>query len=96
MVDVVGNHVGPVDHDYSSIVPFNQASHYHDCSNCPNDCQIQDFNNQQQVELCRLAGLPDLNQTNPFVANFLYNWISNMVSQYQFDGLRIDTVPEVS
>jgi len=30
MVDVVGNHVGPVGTDYSSISPFNQASHYHD------------------------------------------------------------------
>lgn len=96
MVDVVGNHVGPVGYDYSSIVPFNQPSHYHDCSNCPSGCQIQDFNNQPQVEVCRLSGLPDLNQTNPVVASFLYNWISNLVSKYEFDGLRIDTVPEVT
>eukprot|EP00029_Vermamoeba_vermiformis_P005603 TRINITY_DN1998_c0_g1_i1.p1 TRINITY_DN1998_c0_g1~~TRINITY_DN1998_c0_g1_i1.p1 ORF type:complete len:471 (-),score=85.46 TRINITY_DN1998_c0_g1_i1:52-1464(-) len=96
MVDVVGNHVGPVNYDYSSIVPFNQPAYYHDCSNCPSGCQIQDFNNQAQVELCRLSGLPDLNQTNPIVASFLYNWISNMVNQYKFDGLRIDTVPEVA
>jgi len=30
MVDVVANHVGPVNTDYSSIYPFNQDSHYHD------------------------------------------------------------------
>jgi alpha-amylase len=47
------------------------------------------------VELCRLAGLPDLNQTNPFVSNELLNWIANLTSFYGFDGVRIDTVPEV-
>lgn len=65
MVGVVANHVGPVGTDYSSIVPFNQSSHYHDCgSPCPNDgsCNIEDWSNQPQVEHCRLAGLPDLNQ----------------------------------
>ena len=29
MVDVVANHVGPVDQDYSRIYPFNKAEHYH-------------------------------------------------------------------
>jgi alpha-amylase len=40
MVDVVANHVGPVEHDYSSIYPFNRPEHYH------NDCDINDWNNQ--------------------------------------------------
>jgi len=32
MVDVVGNHVGPVEQDYSSINPFNRSTYYHkDC-----------------------------------------------------------------
>ena len=39
MVDVVGNHVAPVEHDYSSINPFNRAEHYHA------DCDINDWNN---------------------------------------------------
>jgi len=95
MVGVVANHVGPVGYDYSKIVPFNDPSHYHDCSNCPSDCQIQDFNNQNQVELCRLSGLPDLNQTNPFVSKSLYNWVSGLVKMYNIDGIRVDTVPEV-
>jgi hypothetical protein len=49
MVDVVANHVGPVGYSYNTIVPFNQAAHYHGCSSCPSGCQIQDFTNQPQV-----------------------------------------------
>lgn len=48
------------------------------------------------MELCRLAGLPDLNQTNPFVEKALLTWIANLTTFFDFDGLRIDTVPEVS
>jgi alpha-amylase len=54
MVDVVANHVGPVGNDFSRIYPLNQESHYH------RDCDINDWNNQWQVENCRLARLPDL------------------------------------
>lgn len=45
--------------------------------------------------MCRLAGLPDLNQDNDFVRNYLKNWVKNLVSTYGFDGIRIDTIPEV-
>lgn len=89
MVDVVANHVGPVVMDFSKIHPFNDASHYHD------RCQITDWNNQQQVEYCRLADLPDLNQDNQYVKQTLLDWIKNLVKEYGFDGIRIDTVPEV-
>eukprot|EP01111_Echinosteliopsis_oligospora_P004401 TRINITY_DN1708_c0_g1_i1.p1 TRINITY_DN1708_c0_g1~~TRINITY_DN1708_c0_g1_i1.p1 ORF type:complete len:473 (-),score=89.95 TRINITY_DN1708_c0_g1_i1:30-1421(-) len=95
MVDVVANHMGPVNYDYSHLVPFNDASHFHNCNNCPSNCQIQDYTNQNQVELCRLSGLPDLNQSNEYVANTLTSWIANMTSFYKIDGLRIDTIPEV-
>jgi len=63
---------------------------------CPSGCQIQDFTDQPEVELCRLAGLPDLNQTNPFVYKSLVSWIANLTQFFDFDGLRIDTVPEVA
>jgi alpha-amylase len=39
MVDVVGNHVGPVEEDYSSIYPFNRRNHYHE------DCDIDGSEN---------------------------------------------------
>ena len=46
--------------------------------------------------MCRLADLPDLNQANSFVDQTLRNWVSSTVQKYQLDGLRVDTVPEVS
>eukprot|EP01116_Phalansterium_solitarium_P017246 TRINITY_DN4198_c0_g1_i1.p1 TRINITY_DN4198_c0_g1~~TRINITY_DN4198_c0_g1_i1.p1 ORF type:complete len:468 (-),score=96.29 TRINITY_DN4198_c0_g1_i1:172-1575(-) len=95
MLDVVGNHVGPVGYDYSGIYPFNSSTHYHDCSPCPAGCSISDWNNQPQVEWCRLAGLPDLDQSNAFVNSTLVSWIVETIATYGFDGIRIDTVPEV-
>jgi hypothetical protein len=56
-------------------------------------CQIQDWTNQQQVEFCWLANLPDLAQENSYVASTLTAWINNTVQTYGFDGIRIDTVP---
>lgn len=89
MVDVVGNHVGPVGTNYSRITPFNRAEHYHDV------CQITDYNNQWMVENCRLADLPDLKQENDWVTQKLVEWIEKIVQDYNFDGIRIDTLPEV-
>ena len=89
MVDVVANHVGPVGTDYSKITPFNRAEHYHDI------CQIVDWNNQWQVENCRLCDLPDLRQENEWVTNKLCEWIHDIVQKYDFDGIRIDTIMEV-
>jgi len=80
----------------SSIVPFNESVYYHDCTNCPYQCQIQEYNCYTEQEIdCRLAGLPDLDQTNTFVNQTFLTWIQTMISTYGFDGLRIDTVPEV-
>jgi alpha-amylase len=47
------------------------------------------------VENCRLARLPDLNQENSYVRGYLKDWIRNLVQKYGFDGIRIDTIPEV-
>jgi alpha-amylase len=88
MVDVVANHVAPVGNDFSQIYPLNKSEHYH------NNCDI-DWSNQWSVENCRLAGLPDLSQENSYVRQYLKDWIKNIVSEYQFDGIRIDTIPEV-
>jgi len=90
MVDVVANHVAPIGSDFGQITPFNQSYHYH------NDCQITDWNNQQNVEYCRLADLPDLNQDNDYVRSALKQWVSDLVTDYDFDGVRIDTIPEVA
>ncbi len=47
------------------------------------------------MEICRLAALPDLDQDNHFVGDTLIQWIRDIVGNYSFDGIRIDTVPEV-
>jgi alpha-amylase len=89
MVDVVANHVAPVGNDFSQIYPFNKAEHYH------SNCQINDWGNQQEVENCRLADLPDLAQENSYVREYLKGWIKTIVQKYNLDGIRIDTIPEV-
>jgi len=96
MVGVVANHVGPVGQNYTSIAQFQDTSSYHDCDGCPSDCNIAHWQDQAEVEHCRLSGLPDLNQTNPRVAQTLINWVSTLVTKYDIDGIRVDTVPEVS
>ena len=89
MIDVVANHVGPIGDNYSKINPFNLAEHYHD------ECDITDWNNQWQVENCRLSGLPDLKQENEWVTQKLLEWIRDIVTKYNIDGIRIDTIMEV-
>jgi len=89
MVDVVGNHVAPVGFDFGRINPFNSAEHYHD------KCDITDWDNQWQVENCRLCDLPDLKQENEWVTEKLVEWIHDLVNKYDLDGIRIDTIMEV-
>eukprot|EP00286_Rhodomonas_abbreviata_P021325 CAMPEP_0181310466 /NCGR_PEP_ID=MMETSP1101-20121128/12600_1 /TAXON_ID=46948 /ORGANISM="Rhodomonas abbreviata, Strain Caron Lab Isolate" /LENGTH=489 /DNA_ID=CAMNT_0023417095 /DNA_START=133 /DNA_END=1599 /DNA_ORIENTATION=+ len=98
MVDVVANHVGPqspgaATNDFSSYMPFNSPDHFHSfCEISQNDW---DTMNQYDIEHCRLANLPDLNQDNDFVRTTLKKWIQNLVEEFGFDGIRIDTVAEV-
>eukprot|EP01084_Bolivina_argentea_P226656 382831_1 len=98
MIDVVANHVGiPPNNDITKINPFNSWNDYHSCNVCPSSCNIENWNDQNQVELCRLSGLPDLNQSNPTVASQLTSWVTNyVIKKWKADGIRIDTVPEVN
>ena len=89
MLDVVANHVAYIDTDYYKVTPFNDSSHYHV------KCQIVNWNDQNEVEYCRLANLPDLNQDNQWVRQTLLNWVKDTVQKFNFDGIRIDTVPHV-
>jgi alpha-amylase len=89
MLDVVANHsTYYADPDFSNINPLNKAEYYHP------KCDI-DWNNQYTVENCWLAGLTDLNQDNAYVRSYLKSWISKVVTEFDFDGIRIDTIPEV-
>ncbi|CAD8189678.1 unnamed protein product [Paramecium octaurelia] len=90
MVDVVANHMGNTNQDYTKNYPFNQSAHYHDyCIISDNDFNTHNLAN---IQKCRLAGLADLNQDNSFVQSELINWIKWLITEYQFDGIRIDTV----
>lgn len=48
------------------------------------------------VHHCRLFGLPDLNQSIPYVRNELIRWITGLIDEFGFDGIRIDTMPYIS
>jgi len=89
MLDVVANHVAPVDLDFSEVTPFNNAEYYH------SKCQISNWNDPGNVEYCRLANLPDLNQDNEFVRSTLKTWVHDTIQEFGFEGIRVDTVPEV-
>lgn len=89
MLDVVANHVAWIDMAFNLVTPFNQSEHYHA------KCQINNWNDQNEVEYCRLANLPDLDQDNSFVRQTLLNWVHDTVKKFNFDGIRIDTVPHV-
>jgi len=39
--------------------------------------------------------LPDLDQDNQYVRTTLKNWVRDTVKKFNFDGIRIDTVPHV-
>ena len=60
MLDVVANHMGNLDENFSQNVPFNSSEHFHDF------CEITDSDfatkNQYRIENCRLARLADLKQ----------------------------------
>lgn len=48
------------------------------------------------MENCRLAGLPDLDQSHSFVSSALTKWVQDTVKEFEFDGLRVDTTHMVS
>ncbi|KAK5117010.1 hypothetical protein LTR62_006731 [Meristemomyces frigidus] len=99
MVDVVVNHVAywgsESSVDYSKFTPFDNEGYYHPY------CSI-DYNNlanATQMEQCwggsQNVPLPDLRTEDTDVAKMWYSWISNMVSTYGIDGLRMDSAIEV-
>ena len=88
MVDVVANHMGPGDISTFKPDPLQNSWAYH------SNCDIN-YNDQGSIEYCRIAGLPDLDTENSAVVTALNNWIKWLVAEYQFDGVRIDTVKHV-
>ncbi|KAI1187691.1 glycoside hydrolase superfamily [Nemania serpens] len=88
MVDVVANHMGPSAIADNKPEPMNQESSYH------STCDI-DYSNQTSIEYCRIAGLPDVNTESSEIQTLYQEWVSWLVKEYNFDGVRIDTVKHV-
>ena len=80
VLDVVLNHVGQ---RHPWLTDGQHAGWFHD------DCPIN-FADQQSVERCWLAGLPDLNTENPAVRAYLETWALWLIDQSGVDAFRID------
>jgi glycosidase len=66
-------------------------------------CEPDTCNNPDEsphaLEYCRIKGLPDLNQDNPYVAETLHSWLDWIRDEYHIDGFRVDAakhMPAVS
>lgn len=79
--------------DYSVFNPFNDEKYFH------NYCEMNDDANQTSVEVCWLGddivALADLRTEDQDVRDMFGEWISEMVRNYTFDGLRLDTTINV-
>eukprot|EP01084_Bolivina_argentea_P183313 316347_1 len=111
MIDIVANHMGYGynDNDFSMYIPFNESIYYHDscnnalCFDVANNisCNIYNWDNYNKnarlgIEECRLSGLPDLDQSNTFVADTLCEWLKDyIITKWKADAIRVDTVPEI-
>ncbi|KAL1413653.1 hypothetical protein Q8F55_001431 [Vanrija albida] len=98
MVDVVANHVGaddqsgmgrefqPSEEIYGKL---SSISHYH------RYCKASDAS-QLQSEICWIDDyMPDLDTENPDVIATLNAWIHHMVTIFDIDAIRVDTVKHV-
>ncbi|KKF95976.1 Alpha-amylase 2 [Ceratocystis platani] len=92
MVDVVANHMAykgcQTCVDYSTLTPFSQSSYFH------SPCNI-DYSSQTSIEQCwqgsNTVSLPDLRTEDADVRAFFNTWVSELVTNYSIDGLRIDS-----
>jgi alpha-amylase len=77
----------------SAYGPFSSTDDYHPF------CFIDDYTNQTDVEQCWLGdtdvALADLNTESQTVVSYWNTWISQLVSNYSIDAIRIDTAKHV-
>ncbi|CAL1703970.1 unnamed protein product [Somion occarium] len=94
MVDVVVNNVMGLTTDLNDLSSymFKQKSQYHPY------CPIQ-WGNRTSEQDCWLGDLKvpllDVNTEDPTVVSAYQDWIKNLVSEYNIDGLRIDAAKHV-
>lgn len=93
MVDVVINHFGSSNPypniDYASYYPFNSSEYFHPY------CQAN-FDNTTSIEECWLSSyLPDVATERTDIQKAYADWIQWLVSEYDIDGLRLDTAEQL-
>ncbi|KAF9221280.1 glycoside hydrolase family 13 protein [Gyrodon lividus] len=95
MLDIVVNHMvsqRPI--NVTAMYPFSDLSDFHDL------CWITDYSNQTEVEQCWLGNesMPwaDVNTENPEVMGALNDWITDVITDFGVDGLRLSTVKYVA
>lgn len=86
LLDVVVNHTAPT-HPWISD-PGRDSWFHHEGG-------INNWDDQAEIENGSLAGLPDLAQENPAVADYLIEMSKWWISQTGVDGFRLDTVRHV-
>ncbi|HPN34773.1 MAG TPA: alpha-amylase family glycosyl hydrolase [bacterium] len=98
ILDMVYNHVAP-DHPWVSDKKLWQQAGYrhwfHSHSGVDASTSIQDWLDQEQLENRELNGLPDLNQDNPNVYQFLLDMSKYWILQTGCDGFRLDAVKHI-
>ena len=84
-----GNHTSV---DYTQYDVFNDPTEYHPF------CQVTDYQNATQATQCWTGDehleLPDLALENTSVQNKWATWVSNIVTTYGIDGIRLDACLE--
>jgi alpha-amylase len=86
VLDVVVNHVGQRN---PWLADGAHAGWFHP------DC-VMNFADQNSVESCWLAGLPDLDTENPAVRAYLVDWALWLINQTNVDGFRVDAARHLS
>ncbi len=85
VLDMVTNHVG-----YDSTLPVDRPRWFH--GNGP----VQDWHDPVQAESYDVHGLPDLDQDNPEVRDWLVGAARHWIDAVRPDGFRLDAVRHVS
>lgn len=86
VVDLVVNHAG-MNHPFVSDPKYKDW--FHDTGS------ITNYDDQNEVENGKLAGLPDFNTENPEVKKYLIDMAKWWIKEVKFDGYRLDTVKHV-
>lgn len=97
-IDVVVNHVAAT--SSSTFQPSSAYGEFSDAADYHPFCWVEDYTNQTQVEQCWLGdsnvALPDLNTENTDVQTYWNTWLKKLISDYDVDTIRIDTVKHVA